>query len=39
MGMYEIAGKEIASEHLYFDQMEFMMQLGLAPAPAEAAAD
>ncbi len=26
----------IASEHLYFDQLELMAQLGLAPAPATA---
>jgi len=24
---------KLVSEHLYFDQMEFMMQLGALPAP------
>jgi predicted ester cyclase len=39
MVMYEARGDELVSEHLYFDQMELMTQLGLAPgAPAEAAA-
>ena len=33
MAMYETAGDEIVSEHSYFDQIEFMTQLGLAPAP------
>ena len=28
-----IADGKIVSEHLYFDQMEFMMQLGAMPAP------
>jgi steroid delta-isomerase-like uncharacterized protein len=28
--VYEVRGEEIASEHLYFDQNEFMTQLGLA---------
>jgi predicted ester cyclase len=38
MAMYEIAGEELASEHLYFDPSELLTQLGLAPgAPAEAA--
>jgi hypothetical protein len=27
--MYEIDGNELASEHLYFDQMDFLAQLGL----------
>ena len=30
MSMYEIGGEELISEHLYFDQSEFMTQLGLA---------
>jgi predicted ester cyclase len=39
MGMYEARGDELVSEHLYFDQNEFLTQLGLAPgAPAETAA-
>jgi predicted ester cyclase len=38
MAMYEVAGDELLSEHLYFDPSEFMTQLGLAQAaPAEAA--
>jgi predicted ester cyclase len=38
MAMYEIAGEELVSEHLYFDPTEFLTQLGLAPGtPAEAA--
>ena len=38
MSMYEVAGAELVSEHLYFDSGEFMAQLGLAPgAQAEAA--
>lgn len=32
MAMYETAGDEIVSEHSYFDQMQFLTQLGLAPA-------
>jgi hypothetical protein len=35
MGMYEARGDELVSEHLYFDQVEFLTQLGLAPAVAE----
>jgi predicted ester cyclase len=39
MVMYEARGDELVSEHLYFDQVEFMTQLGLTPgAPAETAA-
>jgi predicted ester cyclase len=34
MAMYEARGDELVSEHLYFDQNEFLTQLGLAPAPA-----
>jgi len=30
MAMYEVSGEELTSEHLYFDQSEFMTQLGLA---------
>jgi predicted ester cyclase len=30
MALYEVRGEEIATEHLYFDQSEFMTQLGLA---------
>jgi predicted ester cyclase len=38
MSMYEVRGDEIASEHLYFDQVELMTQLGVMPAaPAEQA--
>jgi predicted ester cyclase len=38
MAMYEVHGDELASEHLYFDQIEFLTQLGLTSAPpAEAA--
>jgi len=29
---YEIAGQELVSEHLYFDQVEFLGQLGLLPS-------
>ena len=37
--MYEVRGDQIASEHLYFDQVELMTQLGVMPeAPAEEAA-
>ena len=28
---YELSGDEIASEHLYFDQLNFLGQLGLLP--------
>lgn len=28
---YEVRGDELLSEHLYFDQMEFLAQLGLLP--------
>jgi predicted ester cyclase len=38
MAMYEVRGDELVSEQLYFDTGEFMTQLGLAPAPAEAGA-
>ncbi len=31
MAMYEFAGEEIASEHLYFDQADLLGQLGLMP--------
>ena len=38
MAMYEVAGDEIVFEHLYFDSMEFLTQLGIAPgAEAETA--
>lgn len=30
MAMYEISGEEFIFEHLYFDQSQFMTQLGLA---------
>lgn len=30
--VYEIRGSELAYEHLYFDQMELLGQLGLLPA-------
>jgi steroid delta-isomerase-like uncharacterized protein len=33
MGMYEVRGEELASEHLYFDQAEFMTQLGVTSSP------
>jgi predicted ester cyclase len=36
--MYEARGDELVSEHLYFDQVEFLTQLGLAPAVADEAA-
>jgi predicted ester cyclase len=29
MSTYDVRGDEIASEHLYFDQVEFMTQLGV----------
>ena len=29
---YEVRGEELLSEHLYFDQMDFLGQLGLLPA-------
>jgi predicted ester cyclase len=35
MAMYEVRGGELTSEHLYFDQMEFLTQLGLASGPGE----
>jgi predicted ester cyclase len=39
MGMYEVRGEELAAEHLYFDQAEFMTQLGvMSGPPAEGAA-
>jgi predicted ester cyclase len=28
---YEVRGSELLSEHLYFDQMDFLAQLGLLP--------
>jgi predicted ester cyclase len=31
-----VEGGKIASEHLYFDQMEFLQQLGAMPQPSEA---
>ena len=35
----EVRGDELVSEHLYFDQLELLTQLGLAPAaPPKAAA-
>jgi len=30
MALYEVRGEELIFEHLYFDQSEFMTQLGLA---------
>ena len=37
--LYEVRGDEFVSEHLYFDQVEFMTQLGvMSGAPAEQAA-
>jgi len=39
MSMYEVPADEIAFEHLYFDQVELMTQLGvMSGAPAEQAA-
>ena len=39
MSMYEVRGDEIAFEHLYFDQVKLMTQLGvMSGAPAEQAA-
>lgn len=39
MSMYEVGGDEIAFEHLYFDQVELLTQLGvMSDAPAEQAA-
>ena len=36
MAMYEVRGDQLASEHLYFDQVDFMTQLGvMSAAPAE----
>ena len=32
MAMYEFAGDNLASEHLYFDQAEMLGQLGLIPS-------
>ncbi|MGX6450100.1 ester cyclase [Patulibacter sp. S7RM1-6] len=31
---YEVRGDELASEHLYFDQVELLSALGLLPGPA-----
>ena len=31
MSAYEVRGEELASEHLYFDQIELLGQLGLMP--------
>ena len=28
---YEVSDSELLSEHLYFDQMDFLSQLGLVP--------
>ena len=40
MAMCEIRGDELVHEQLYFDQMELMSQLGVAPeAPAQTAAE
>lgn len=36
--VFETDGDRINSERLYFDQVELLTQLGLMPAPAEAAA-
>jgi hypothetical protein len=33
-----VQGDEMVSEHLYFDQLELLSQLGLAPADAPAPA-
>jgi hypothetical protein len=33
VAMYETRGVEILSEHLRFDQVEFLTQLGLMPGP------
>lgn len=33
MAMFEIRGDELVSERLYFDQLELLAQLGLAPTP------
>jgi predicted ester cyclase len=38
MAMYEARAGELVTEHLYFDQNEFLTQLGLAPGPAAEAA-
>jgi predicted ester cyclase len=32
MSSYQVRGDELASEHLYFDQVELLGQLGLMPA-------
>ena len=37
MELFEVRGDEIVSGHLYFDQNEFLTQLGMGAAPAEAA--
>jgi hypothetical protein len=34
LSVLTIRGEEIAAENLYFDQMEFLTQLGLAPVRA-----
>jgi len=38
MALYEVRGDQLASEHLYFDQVELMTQLGVMGAPPEQAA-
>jgi steroid delta-isomerase-like uncharacterized protein len=38
MAMFETHGDELLSEHLYFDQQEFLAQLGLTPGGTTAAA-
>ncbi len=37
MGFYEVRDDEIVSEHLYFDQVQFLTQLGLMPGASAAA--
>lgn len=36
--VYRIAGDKIAEDHLYYDQVQLMTQLGLMPEPASASA-
>ena len=38
MELFRVAGDKIAEEHLYFDQVQVLTQLGLMPEPAAAAA-
>jgi hypothetical protein len=30
--MYEVRGDQLASEHLYFDQVDLLTQLGVMPS-------